>query len=50
MGGSLYAGKAILLDDVIEHLEKDGDHYAKCSLTITIGEQEELYPKLMGLV
>ena len=46
MGGSLYAGKAILFDDVIDNITMDGEYYAKCSLTFTVGETEELYKKL----
>jgi m7GpppX diphosphatase len=46
MGGSLYAGKAILLDDVIDNITMNGDYYAQCSLTFTVGQTEELYKKL----
>jgi hypothetical protein len=30
-------GKAILVEDVIDNLLRDGDHYAKAALTFTAG-------------
>ena len=36
----------MLLEDVIEALEADGEHYAKASLTFSVGDAEPLYAKL----
>ena len=37
--------RAHLLDDVIENLERDGEHYAKCGLTMRMGERDELWKR-----
>ena len=34
-----------LLDDVIENLERDSEHYAKCGLTCRMGEKDELWKR-----
>ena len=46
MGASTAAGKAILLDDVIDRLDSDGEHFARCALTFVVGARDALYPKL----
>ena len=40
--------RAHLLDDVIENLERDGEHYAKCGLTMRMGERDELWKRFSG--
>lgn len=35
--------RAHLLDDVIENIERDPDHYAKCAITCRMGEKDELW-------
>jgi m7GpppX diphosphatase len=40
--------RAHLLDDVIENLERDGEHYAKCGLTMRVGERDELWKRFSG--
>lgn len=30
-------------DDIIDNLEADGDYYARCSLTIRVGEKDALW-------
>ena len=35
--------RAHLLDDIIENLERDSEHYAKCSITCRMGERDELW-------
>ena len=35
--------RAHLLDDIIENLEKDPEHYAKCCITCRMGERDELW-------
>lgn len=37
--------RAHLLDDVIENLERDSEHYAKCGLTCRMGEKDELWKR-----
>jgi m7GpppX diphosphatase len=44
--GGVPIGKAVLLDDVIDALEADGEHYARAALTYTVGEREPLYGRL----
>ena len=33
----------VLLEDVIDNLARDGEHYATCSLSFAIGESEPLF-------
>ena len=40
--------RAHLLDDIIENLERDGEHYAKCGLTMRVGERDELWKRFSG--
>jgi m7GpppX diphosphatase len=37
--------RAHLLDDVIENLERDSEHYAKCGLTCRMGEKDKLWKR-----
>ncbi|KAI9336846.1 HIT-like domain-containing protein, partial [Zopfochytrium polystomum] len=46
-GGGLLAGRAHLLDDVIAHLEMDGDWYAKADLFVAVPESHDLFRPLM---
>ena len=39
-------GKAVLLEDVIDNLARDGEHYATCSLSYAVGENEPLFGRL----
>ena len=33
-------GKAVLLDDIIDHLESNGQYYAQANMTYLVGEQQ----------
>ena len=33
----------VLLEDIIDNLARDGEHYATCSLSFAIGESEPLF-------
>eukprot|EP00908_Phaeocystis_cordata_P011331 Transcript_22200.p4 GENE.Transcript_22200~~Transcript_22200.p4 ORF type:complete len:331 (+),score=143.84 Transcript_22200:79-993(+) len=46
VGGGTSVGKAVLLEDIIDNLERDGEHYAKCSLSFGLGESEPLFARL----
>mmetsp|Transcript_19937 Transcript_19937/g.45989 ORF Transcript_19937/g.45989 Transcript_19937/m.45989 type:complete len:309 (-) Transcript_19937:737-1663(-) len=46
MGASLSAGKAVLLDDVIDCLERDGRHFEMASITFVVGARDALCTKL----
>ena len=46
MGANVAAGKAILLDDVIDALERDGGHFETANLSILVGENDPLYKRL----
>lgn len=48
-GGSSMSpvGKAILLDDVIDALERDPHHFQKASITYMVGERDPLHAKLV---
>eukprot|EP00967_Tisochrysis_lutea_P133101 scaffold233065_cov36-Tisochrysis_lutea.AAC.3 len=39
-------GKAILLDDIIDNLQRDPEHYQNTSLTMVVGEGEPLFTHL----
>jgi len=41
--GGCNVGKAILLDDIVDNLERNGNYYQEASLTIILGEKHELY-------
>jgi len=43
------AERAHLLDDVIENIERDSEHYAKCSITCRMGENDELWRRFKEL-
>ena len=47
LGGTTAVGKAILLDDILDALQKDGDHFATASLTYVVGERDPLFAKLV---
>ena len=47
LGMSTCTGKAILLDDVIDALERDGSHFQTTNITYVVGEQDGLYPRLL---
>ena len=38
-----FCGKGVLLDDVIDHMEMDGDYFLKKAMMIQVGEQHALY-------
>lgn len=44
--GGVTAGRAVLLDDIIENVKCDGDYYKKRTLTFELGEKHDLYSKL----
>jgi m7GpppX diphosphatase len=48
-GGSSMSpvGKAILLDDVIDALERDPHHFQKANITYMVGERDPLHAKLV---
>ena len=46
IGGGCNVERAHLLDDIIEALERDTEHYARCSLTIRVGEKDELLSRI----
>lgn len=43
------AERAHLLDDVIENIERDSEHYAKRSITLRMGENDELWRRFKEL-
>ena len=46
LGASTSVGKAILLDDIIDWLERDPEHFATANLTFAVGERDPLFAKL----
>jgi m7GpppX diphosphatase len=46
LGVTTSVGKAILLDDIIDHLERDSSFFANANLTICIGEKDPLFSRL----
>ena len=46
MGASTAAGKALLLDDIIDALERAPDHFATASLSFVVGERDPLFAHL----
>ena len=47
LGMSTCTGKAILLDDIIDALERDADHFQTSSITYVVGERDDLYARLV---
>jgi m7GpppX diphosphatase len=45
-GAATAVGKAVLLDDIVDNLIRDPDHYANASLTVVVGERDPLYLRL----
>lgn len=43
LGGGIIAGKAFLLEDIIDHLKLDSDYYQKKTLTYNLGELHPLW-------
>lgn len=43
LGGGIMAGKAFLLEDIIDHLQMDPDYYQKKTLTYNLGELHPLW-------
>lgn len=46
MGSTTSVGKAILLDDIIDNLERDASYYETASLSFVVGDREPLYKLL----
>lgn len=46
LGGGIIAGKAFLLEDIIDHLKMDPAYYKKKTLTYNLGELHPLWPIL----
>ena len=46
LGASTSVGKAILLDDIVDSLERDPEHFATANLTFAVGERDPLFAKL----
>lgn len=46
LGMSTCTGKAILLDDIIDALQRNPDHFQTCSITFVVGECDNLYTRL----
>jgi m7GpppX diphosphatase len=46
MGASTAAGKALLLDDIIDALDRDADHFATAALSFVVGERDPLFARL----
>lgn len=40
--------RAILLEDIIDNVERDGDHYANANLSLKMGERDNLYRLFFG--
>lgn len=40
---SAFCGKGVLLEDVIEHLEMDGDYFKKKTMVVHVGEQHPMF-------
>jgi hypothetical protein len=38
-----YCCRGVLLDDVIEHLQMDGDYYKKKTMMVQVGETHPVY-------
>jgi len=45
-GATATVGKAVLLDDIVDNLLRDPDHYATAALTMVVGEQDPLFHRL----
>ena len=41
-------GDAAACGSIIDNLERDGEHYAKCGLTMRVGERDELWKRFSG--
>ena len=48
--GGTCVGKAILFDDVLDNLARDGEYYARAALTYSVGEREPLYAALRAVL
>ena len=46
IGGGSNVERAHLLDDIIDAIEADSEHYARCSMTIRVGEKDELWSRI----
>jgi m7GpppX diphosphatase len=42
VGHGCYVERAHLLEDVIDNIQRDGEHYAKCAITVRCGERDPL--------
>ena len=40
--------RAILLEDIIDNVERDGDHYANANLSLKMGDRDNLYRLFFG--
>lgn len=47
VGGGMAADRAMLLDDVLERLERDPSHFERCGITYSVGAQTPLCAKLV---
>lgn len=47
LGMRTCTGKAILLDDIIDALERDASHFQTSSITYVVGERDDLYARLV---
>ncbi len=45
IGNGCFIERSHLLDDVIAHLEDEDGYYARCSLTLRLGEKDELWQR-----
>ena len=50
LGASTSVGKAILLDDIIDWLERDPEYFVTANLTFAVGERDPLFSKLEEVV
>jgi m7GpppX diphosphatase len=48
IGAGHFVERAHLLDDVIENLERDGEHYARASITVRLGEGDALQQRYVA--
>ena len=49
LGLGVSVERAHLLDDVIENIERNSEHYAKRSITLRMGENDELWRRFKEL-
>jgi hypothetical protein len=49
MGHTTIVGKALLLDDIIDWLERDDQYFETASLTIMVGERDPLHSRLLEI-